>query len=474
MAKKSELPVLILSVLLTGALLGGVAWLLGIPKKISAEIGSAGSERVVPLDAIASADGSSGVSILPGTPSDSKQKGLDAFKAKNYAAAQDAFKADKNDPESLIYLNNAKANAKLAAGATAYTLAVVVPASTQPNQAKEILRGAAQAQNNINQNQGSNAPIRLLLMDDGGEPDKVKTLAAKLVEHKEILGVVGHFSSDATLAAAPIYQAGQLPMISPTSNATDISELGDYIFRTVPSASISMATLANYLLDQLNKKKVVVFWSSQSSFSQSVESQFTQKVTENGGSVVAEFDVSNPEFSLGNIRQTAEYKDAEAIMMALPTTEIDKTSLIIALNQRELPMLGSDSLYNLAVLSAGGANVQGLTVSTPWHVLSHEQSPFVREAKALWAGNINWRTASTYDATMALEAALSVNASRTGIAETLAGQAFSAEGATGPVKFFANGDRNQSYQLVQVTEGDRSGTGYDFVPIEAGAPAKQP
>lgn len=51
-----------------------------------------------------------------------------------------------NDPEALIYLNNARIGEK-----ETYTIAAVVPIGTEKTSAKEILRGVAQAQNEINQ-----------------------------------------------------------------------------------------------------------------------------------------------------------------------------------------------------------------------------------------------------------------------------------------------------------------------------------
>ena len=67
-----------------------------------------------------------------------------------------------NHPEALIYLNNAKiANQK------SYTLAVAIPSGTNINGAKEILRGVAQAQQEINQLGGiEGIPLKILIAND--------------------------------------------------------------------------------------------------------------------------------------------------------------------------------------------------------------------------------------------------------------------------------------------------------------------
>jgi branched-chain amino acid transport system substrate-binding protein len=451
--QKSELPTLLVSLFLTGALLAIGGWWLY-------------SHFPGFNDPIAGADGRSGRSIMPEPPSLDKQKGLNALKQGDYAEAKTALAtallSTKNDPESRIYLNNAKLG-----NSEAYTLAVVVPVKQGLlNQTHEILRGAAQAQTDINEKSGGTRPIRLLIIDDDGTAERARTLATALVKHKEVLGVVGHFSSDSTLAAAETYEAGKLPMVSPTSNADKISDAGDYIFRTVTSARISTNTLIDYLLTRLKKKKAAVFWASDSEFSQSVESEFSQKLSEAGGQVVDNFDVDAPDFDVEKAMQVVKDQGAEALMIALPSDLIGITNQIIELNQQALPMLGSSSLYGPKVLEAGQNNALGLTVSVPWHSLKHKQSPFVKAAKELWGGDINWRTATTYDAVVVLATGLNENPTRAGIAAALANPKFQAEGATGKVQFFPNGDRRSIDQLVQVVPGNRSGTGYDFVPID--------
>ena len=59
-----------------------------------------------------------------------------------------------------------------------------------------------------------------------------------------------------TLATAPIYQDKGLVAISPTSTSVDISKIGNYIFRTVPSDRFGGNALARYALEKINKSQV--------------------------------------------------------------------------------------------------------------------------------------------------------------------------------------------------------------------------
>jgi branched-chain amino acid transport system substrate-binding protein len=468
MAERNELPALVASLLLTAAVLGGGAWWLksNLLKGASSPSEAGSPTQVIEQPKSAGADGTSGRSILPENVTTAKQAGLDALAKKDYAAAQNAFEAalkeKRNDPESLIYLNNAKiGNSK------AYSIAVAVPAGSKINPALEIMRGVAQAQSDINEAGGINGqPLKVFLFDDNGDKTKAAAIATALVNHKSILGVVGHYSSDATLAAAEVYEPGQLAMVSPTSTAVKVADAGDYIFRTVPSDRLAAAAIARYVLNELNKKQAVVFYTSQSAYSNSVKSEFTTELLSNGGQVVADFDVSASDFNVSRAMQTARESGAEVIMLALNADTLDIALQVIANNQKALPMVGGDSLYDPKILDIGRANAEGLTVAVPWHILSHEQSPFAQESKQLWGGNVSWRTAMAYDATQTLAAGIAEDPTRAGVQAALSASGFSVKGATDSVRFFPTGDRNQPSQLVKIVPGSAAGGDYTYEPVE--------
>jgi branched-chain amino acid transport system substrate-binding protein len=90
-----------------------------------------------------------------------------------------------------------------------------------------------------------------------------------LVDNSEVLGVIEHFSSDASLAAAPIYEKNGLVAISATSTSSTLSDAGDYIFRTVTSDRSTTKALAQYAVSQFQLDQAAVIYNSQSKYSQS-------------------------------------------------------------------------------------------------------------------------------------------------------------------------------------------------------------
>ncbi|MEG4326860.1 ABC transporter substrate-binding protein [Microcoleus sp. herbarium5] len=474
MSQKNETAVLILSLLITIGLAGaGIWWLtsrgginLGglspqnqtFPKSPTGN--SPQSEQAIEQRL------SAGQKVLiPEQATTTKQAAVQAIASGNYNAAisdlQASLKTNRNDPEALIYLNNARIGTQ-----KSYTIAAAVPIGADINGAQEILRGVAQAQNEINQSGGiSGTPLKVLIANDDNNPEIASQIASAIANNSEVLGVIGHFSSDATLAASKIYQQKQLVAISPTSTSVQLSGVGNNIFRTVPSDRFAANALSRYMLTKLQKKKAAVFFNSASNYSKSLKSEFTTALYGDGGQVVSEFDFAKGNFNAADSFKSAIAQGAEVIVLAANTATLDQALQVVQVNAKRLPLLAGDDVYTAKILQIGGAGATDMVLAVPWHILADPQSNFPQTSKQLWNAEVSWRTALAYDAAQALIAGLGRNPTRTGIQQALSASDFSAKGASGPIRFLPSGDRNRAVQLVTVKPGNRTSYGYEFVPI---------
>ena len=73
--------------------------------------------------------------------------------------------------------------------------------------------------------------LDLLSEDDRNEPSEAASAVSKLITRNHVVALIGENASSRTLAAAPIAQAYQVPMVSPTSTNVEVTKKGDYIFR---------------------------------------------------------------------------------------------------------------------------------------------------------------------------------------------------------------------------------------------------
>ena len=470
MSKPNETSALLLALVITGAIVAGGGWwlaqsgLLGGSEEPSAT--TPGTTAGAPNAGSASGDRlSSGEQILVPNPTAAKQAGAAAMAAGNYAEAVNQFEASlqaqRNDPEALIYLNNARIGSSPAHG-----IAVATPLGNNLGAAAELLRGIAQAQNEINQAGGINGrPLKVIIADDANQPDTAAEIAQQLAANSEVLAVVGHFSSDSSLAAGEVYQQQSLPMISPTSTSVDLTSKGNFLFRTVPSDRFTASALARYVLETLQLTKAAVFFNANSNYSNSLKDAFTTDLFSQGGEVVGEFNLVDAGFNASTAFQQARDRGAEVLVL-LPNSDVLETALQVAqANGSALPIVTGDSAYSAKTLEMGREAMVGAVFAIPWHSLAHAGAAFPPAAQQLWGGEVNWRTVMAYDAAQALAAAIARNPSRQGVQQALADSGFSAPGATSEVRFLPSGDRNQAVQLVTVQAGDRTSFGFEFVPI---------
>ncbi|MBD1912005.1 MULTISPECIES: ABC transporter substrate-binding protein [unclassified Leptolyngbya] len=374
-----------------------------------------------------------------------------------------ALRLNRNDPEALIYLNNAR----IGSGAS-FSIAVAVPISTDPDGSREILRGVAQAQTEINQAGGmKGTPLRVYIANDEGDPEIAKQIAIALIGDPSILGVVGHYASDVTLAAGNAYDALGLVAISPVSTSVTLSNRSDYILRTVPSDSVAGSTLATYTLNTLQQQKAAVFYNSKSGYSESLKTEFISALLRGGGQVVGVYDLSAPNFDAEAQVQQAQLAGATVLALLPNTGQLDNAFKVARANYGRFALLGGDDMYTPKTLQMAEQGTAEMVVAVPWHILAHNDSPFVAASRQLWGGDVNWRTVTAYDATQTLIRAIqeAPAPTRQKIMETIRSDSFTATGATSNVQFFPSGDRNQNVQLVKVQPGGRSGKGFDFVPV---------
>ena len=398
--------------------------------------------------------------------SSAKQAGIEAYAQGKYVTAGENFslalKNNRNDPEARIYLNNSTA----VLAKNPYRIGVSVPIGGNLGVAEEILRGVAQAQEEINRNGGINGKLLLVeIANDDNEPDLAVEIANEFVRDSKILAVVGHNSSNASIAAAPVYQEANLVMITPTSSAEDLSNMGNYIFRTVPSTRALTDTLANYVVNTARKTNIGICFDSNAQASISFKENFIWAVYDRGGKISPiDCDFSAADFNGENIPSQAISKGVDGLLLAPSVRKVDKAMQVVAANDDRLTLLGNHSLNTYATLKQGQNAVNGMVLSVPSYPQSGESS-FNRDAKKLWGGSVNWRTAMAYDATKTLSEALALGTDRKTLQQTLANPEFEIKGATTDVSFLPSGDRNMRGSLIKIQPGNKSGTGYDFVAL---------
>jgi len=110
-----------------------------------------------------------------------------------------------------------------------------------------------------------NIKIKLVSIDDQGDPAVAGTVAPGVASNKNVLGVVGPAYSGATIASLPYYKSVNMPVISPSATRVSLTDptspdFGGPIFhRVVGKDDLQGPALAKYATAGVSAAKVFVF-----------------------------------------------------------------------------------------------------------------------------------------------------------------------------------------------------------------------
>ena len=418
-------------------------------------------------DATLSPEISLGEEILSQNSSPEKQAGAKAFGDKQYSEAVANFKTslqkNPNDPEARIYFNNAKAaNSK-----QTIKIAVSVPFGGNQTIAEEILRGVAEVQEEINRDYGINGkPLQVIIANDNNDSILAQKVARKFVKDTTIFAVVGHNSSNASVAAAPIYKDGKLVMISPTSFANQMQE-SSYVFRMVPQITFFAAQLSKGLGKELPNPKVATCVDTEVSPDQeSFRTQFKFVVSAyRAQHIDLPCSLADQSFNPITVVEAIKKNKVNSLMVAPYVNNLPKALEIFkAVQENQLPikLFGSPTLYTEQTLKLGGNAVEGLTLSVPYYPDKREKNSF----RELWKTELNtWRSPMAKDATKAIVTGLQQllekkQPARQELDNILRAANFKVKGVTGEFKFNSSkGEREFLFQqgrtdaLIRIQDG---------------------
>jgi branched-chain amino acid transport system substrate-binding protein len=390
-----------------------------------------------------------------------RDRGVEQFKNQQFAEAllsfEKAIQSTPNDPEPQIYRNNAKARQ----AGNPLIVAAVVPVDNSATSAEEMLRGIADAQTAFNDNNGINSRLlEVIIVNDSNDATQAAAVAQQLANDPNVIGVVGHNSSDASAAALPVYTNKGIAMISPTSTSTALS--APNFFRTVPSDQIAGEKLADYVVNTLSAKQVAVFYAPNSKYSSSIQQAFTNRFTQLGGKPPVATDLSEPSFDVK--AEVTQISSQAQVALLFPSTKLTSVAIGIARSNAALPtplkLVGGDALYTPATLTEGGNAVKGLVLVVPWYT----QGSYATQAERRWLGQVSWRTASSYDATQAFLAAFKNGSiDRAAVVQGLKSVNLPESQTSGQaLQFAANGDRVEPPLLVEAAAGAAAPQGAKF------------
>ena len=300
--------------------------------------------------------------------------------------------------------------------------------------------------------------LELIIRDDYSDPDSAVFVAGDLY-NSNVSAVVGHLFSGMTLAAAPVYNGGDDPVVavSPSSSSPEITGAGDYTFRICPSDLAHGTELAHWVRDRLHLTRGAVLYLNDE-YGRGIRQTFVAEFTRLGG----ELESVDP--YLGEQPEVGPYLDRlahgrapEFLVVAGNRSEAEEILRQAHKRSLTMPVLGGDGLEGI---QEAGALAEGVYLSSPYFpsIPSAANRRFVEAFRRKYNALPNQPAAGTYDALYLLRDVIArAGTARADVRRALAGVGSVTppfEGVTGTVAFDANGDvPNQNVYIGLVRHG---------------------
>lgn len=195
--------------------------------------------------------------------------------------------------------------------------------------------------------------IILVKEDEKSNPVDAGNAVKKLLSVDKVDLILGSVASSNTLSmVAPVLEAGKI-LVTPASTNPEVTKRGDSIFRTCFIDPFQGTVLAQFALNNLNKKTAAILLDHKSDYSKGLAQYFEVAYLAGGGKIVAKeaYEADNKEFRT----QLTKIRSAKPEVLLVPGYYQDVGMIMKQAKQMgfSVVMLGGDgwdspSLFQLA------------------------------------------------------------------------------------------------------------------------------
>lgn len=243
---------------------------------------------------------------------------------------------------------------------------------------QSVRKGVELALEEINKSGGVlGKQIECIIEDDESKTDVAQTVVTKLLTKDRVNVVLGEAVSSATLAIAPLCQRYKVPLVTPSATNIDVTNTGDYIFRTCFTDDFQGSCLARFAYENLKARRAGILKDVKSDYSIGLAASFSKTFKEMGGEIVNEqaYAAGDTDFRT----QLTSIKASKPDVLFIPGyyTEVG----LIIRQAKELsiqaPLLGGDGWDSPKLIEIAGASADGTYYGT--HFSPQQKTPRVQK-----------------------------------------------------------------------------------------------
>jgi branched-chain amino acid transport system substrate-binding protein len=302
--------------------------------------------------------------------------------------------------------------------------------------------------------------VELFVQDTRSEAQEAATVVSKLVTQDQVHAVIGEVGSSRSIAAAPICQSNKIPMLTPSSTNPEVTQKGDYIFRSCFTDPVQGEAIAKFAANNLKVKRGALLIDKKNDYSVGLGKFIADAFRKLGGEIVIEqaYQEGDSDFN----GQLTSIKGANPDVIFVPGyyTEVGLIAQQARKNGITAPLVGGDGWDSQRLYEIGGQALVGSFFSNHYSVDDPDPAvqKFVNDYKTKYGNVPDALAATAYDAARIMFDAIKRAGSTDGAAirDALAKTA-NFPGITGVVTL--NSERNavKPIVMIRVDQGGKYG-----------------
>ena len=202
--------------------------------------------------------------------------------------------------------------------------------------------------------------IELIVYDDGGDANKARTFATRLVEDDKVVAMVGGSTTGTTMAMIPVFEEAQVPFISLGGAIEIVDPVRKYVFKTPHTDKMA----CEKIFENLKQRKLtkIGMISGTDGFGASMRAQCVKAAPAYGIEIVAE-ETYGPRDS-DMTAQLTKLKGAAGIQ-AIVNPGFGQGPAIVTRNYAQLgmtamPLYQSHGVASKSFIELAGASAEGI------------------------------------------------------------------------------------------------------------------
>ena len=219
----------------------------------------------------------------------------------------------------------------------------------------------------VNNSQDNDVKISVITEDDQSSIEGAVEAFNKLIHEDKVPIILGPTSSSQVPETSAIAHQNQVVAMSPTSAASGLSAISDFVFRTNLTTDVLIPNGVKITQEKLRYQKVATLFDNVDLFSQTSEAELTEALIDNGVEILTaeSFQTGETDFSAQFTHIKASNPDA----IFISSTVADISNILVrgrALGvPSDIPFIVNLSLSRDLVAAAGDA-AEGTITFTSW------------------------------------------------------------------------------------------------------------